>query len=115
MLRGKTLIVKDFSGKVEDCPMWCFDGSSTNQAEGSSSDCLLKPVYCCRDPGRKDAYLVMTEVLNPDGTPHPSNHRAQIDDDDNDFWFGFEQEYVLWDMEKGCPLGFPGMGLFPAP
>jgi len=28
-LRGKTLVVKDFSGKVEDCPEWSFDGSST--------------------------------------------------------------------------------------
>ena len=43
-LRGKTKIVEDFSGKLEDCPMWSFDGSSTRQAEGGSSDCLLKPV-----------------------------------------------------------------------
>ena len=28
-LRGKTKIVEDFSGKLEDCPMWAFDGSST--------------------------------------------------------------------------------------
>ncbi len=28
----------------EDCPMWSFDGSSTQQAEGNNSDCLLKPV-----------------------------------------------------------------------
>ena len=27
----------------------------------------------------------MTEVLNADGTPHISNARATIDDDDNDF------------------------------
>ena len=39
----------------------------------------------------------MCEVLNADGTPHPSNGRATIEDDDNDFWFGFEQEYFLWD------------------
>ena len=37
-LRGKTKIVEDFSGKLEDCPMWSFDGSSTRQAEGGSSD-----------------------------------------------------------------------------
>ena len=41
-LRGKTKIVdqKKFSGKVEDLEMWSFDGSSTQQAEGGSSDCL---------------------------------------------------------------------------
>ena len=107
-LRGKTLVVKDFSGELKDCPKWCFDGSSTNQATGDNSDCILTPVFCCPDPGRKNSYIVMNEVMNSDGTPHESNHRATIEDDNNDFWFGFEQEYVLWDEEKGCPLGFPG-------
>jgi glutamine synthetase len=56
----------------------------------------------------------MNEVLSPDGTPHPSNGRALIDDDDNDFWFGFEQEYFLWNPETDKPLGFPTHG-YPAP
>ena len=106
-LRSKTKIVDKFGGKLSDCPMWSFDGSSTQQAEGGSSDCLLKPVAVYPDPVRKNAYLVMTEVLNADGTPHESNGRATIDDDDNDFWFGFEQEYFLWDPETNLPLGFP--------
>jgi glutamine synthetase len=113
-LRSKTKIVKNFSGKLEDCPIWSFDGSSTEQAPGGSSDCLLKPVFIVRDPQRKDGYLVMSEVLSADGTPHPSNGRATIDDDDNDFWFGFEQEYFLWDPKTERPLGFPAGG-FPAP
>jgi glutamine synthetase len=66
------------------------------------------------DPDRLNGYLVMCEVLNPDGTPHVSNHRATIDDDDNDFWFGFEQEYFLMDTETDLPLGFPRGG-FPGP
>ena len=37
-LRGKTMIVEDFSGKLEDAKQWSFDGSSTEQAEGGSSD-----------------------------------------------------------------------------
>ncbi|MCI5080843.1 MAG: glutamine synthetase beta-grasp domain-containing protein [Saprospiraceae bacterium] len=113
-LRSKTRIEKDFSGKLEDCPMWSFDGSSTQQALGNSSDCLLKPVAIFDDPGRKNAYLVMTEVLNADGTPHESNGRATIDDDDADFWFGFEQEYFLWDTTTNKPLGFPENG-YPNP
>ena len=63
--------------------MWSFDGSSTEQAEGGSSDCLLKPVALFPDPARVDGYLVMTEVLNSAGSPHESNGRATIEDDDN--------------------------------
>ncbi len=113
-LRSKTKIVRDFSGKLHDVPMWSFDGSSTQQAPGNSSDCLLKPVAIFPDPARKNAFLVMTEVLDADGTPHVSNGRAMIEDDDNDFWFGFEQEYFLWNVETNKPLGFPENG-FPAP
>ena len=106
-LRSKTKILEDFSGKLEDVPMWGFDGSSTQQAETGSSDCLLKPVAIYPDPDRNNGFLVMTEVLNADGTPHESNGRATIDDDDSDFWFGFEQEYFLWDTETNLPIGFP--------
>ncbi|SFQ25836.1 glutamine synthetase beta-grasp domain-containing protein [Parafilimonas terrae] len=113
-LRSKTKIEKDFSGNLEDLPLWSFDGSSTEQAPGGASDCLLKPVFMVKDPQRKDAYLVMCEVLNADGTPHESNGRATIEDDDNDFWFGFEQEYFLWNPETSKPLGFPASG-YPRP
>ena len=109
-LRSKTKIEDDFSGNLDDCSMWSFDGSSTEQAVGGSSDCLLKPVYICPDPQRKSAFLVMCEVLNADGTPHPTNGRATIEDDDNDFWFGFEQEYFLYDTATHKPLGFPEEG-----
>jgi glutamine synthetase len=113
-LRAKTKIVKNFGGTLGECPMWSFDGSSTQQASGGSSDLLLKPVAIYPDPQRKNAYIVMTEVLNADGSAHESNMRALIDDDDDDFWFGFEQEYFLWDTETNRPLGFP-LGGYPAP
>lgn len=113
-LRSKTKIEHDFSGRLEDCPIWSFDGSSTQQAKGGFSDCLLKPVYICNDPQRREAYLVLCEVLNSDGSAHETNGRAHIEDDDNDFWFGFEQEYFLWNPETNMPLGFPANG-YPAP
>jgi len=109
-LRSKTMVRRNFKGKLDECPMWSFDGSSTLQADGNDSDCLLKPVAIFPDPDRSNAYLVMTEVLNADGTPHSSNGRATIDDDDNDFWFGFEQEYFLIDPVTNLPLGFPDNG-----
>ncbi len=113
-LRSKTRIEENFSGKLADCPMWSFDGSSTEQAPGGSSDCLLKPVAIFPDPARKNAYLVMTEVLTADGKAHESNGRATIEDEDDDFWFGFEQEYFLWNPDTNKPLGFPDGG-FPGP
>ncbi|MCK0146895.1 glutamine synthetase beta-grasp domain-containing protein [Arenibacter sp. F26102] len=113
-MRSKTKVEENFSGKLEDCPIWSFDGSSTRQAEGGSSDCVLKPVAIYPDPHRIDGYLVMTEVMNADGTPHVSNGRATIEDEDNDFWFGFEQEYFIMDTRTELPLGFPRGG-YPKP
>ncbi|MEM6978591.1 MAG: glutamine synthetase beta-grasp domain-containing protein [Planctomycetota bacterium] len=114
-LRSKTKIEDDFSGNVEDAKMWSFDGSSTEQASGGSSDLLLKPVKVVPDPDRLGTgFLVMCEVLNSDSTPHSTNGRATIDDDDDDFWFGFEQEYTLWNPETNKPLGFPAEG-YPGP
>ena len=117
MMRSKTKIIdaSKFTEDADRLPIWAFDGSSTMQAEGNSSDLLLKPVRVFLDPDRKNGYLVMCEVLNPDGSPHPTNGRATINDDDKDFWFGFEQEYVLWDIEHHTPLGFPAQGYYPPP
>jgi glutamine synthetase len=111
-LRGKTQIkeFKDFP-KLEELPQWGFDGSSTQQAEGHSSDCILKPVAVYKDITKKNAAIVMCEVMLPDGTPHPSNGRATILDDP-DAWFGFEQEYFFY--QNGKPLGFPAEG-YPSP
>ena len=111
-LRGKTQIKEfDIFPTLEQLPLWGFDGSSTKQAEGSSSDCVLKPVSLYPDCTRKNGVLVMCEVLLADGSPHPSNSRATILDDP-DTWFGFEQEYFFY--KDGRPLGFPDKG-FPAP
>ena len=111
MIRSKTKIVPSKPNSEKECPEWSFDGSSTEQAEGSSSDCLLKPVRIVNDPTRKNASLVMCEVLAADRSVHPSNTRG-IFEDDPDLWLGFEQEYTL--MQHGLPLGFPHGG-YPGP
>jgi len=93
----------------QDLPEWSFDGSSTQQADGKFSDCLLKPISVYHDPIRGGfSYFVFCEVLNPDYTPHSSNTRARISKNDDDFWFGFEQEYVLrwFNKNETRPLGF---------
>ena len=113
-LRSKTKIVP----LGENPPIWGFDGSSTNQAPGENSDCVLKPVFTCPDPIRLgNDILVMTEVMNTDMTPHVSNTRYACSEtekkySDFDIWFGIEQEYTLFDGIQ--PLGWPSNG-FPAP
>mgnify|MGYP000695527494 CR=1 FL=1 len=95
-MRSKTKVINNFSGKIEDCPDWSFDGSSTQQAEGNSSDCILKPVSIYPDPTRESGYLVMTEVLNPDGTAHVSNSRSTIGLNDvpmGDKWYEYSARY----------------------
>jgi glutamine synthetase len=111
-LRSKSLI-KDFDSfpTLEQLPNWGFDGSSTRQAEGHSSDCVLKPVAVYPDTTKKNGVLVLSEVLHADLTPHSTNARATILDD-ADTWFGFEQEYFFF--QDGRPLGFPAEG-FPEP
>ena len=113
-LRSKAKIVP----MGEEPPMWAFDGSSTNQATGENSDCVLNPVFICPDPIRNgDHKLVMCEVLLTDMSPHPSNTRAPCATiaekyADFDTWFGIEQEYTYFDGAR--PLGWPING-FPAP
>src|SRR5437868_12951828 len=104
-LRSKTKILQ--SGKdVKDLPIWGFDGSSTNQAPGSASDCVLQPVFSCPDPIRGgDDKLVLCEVLLTDMTPHPSNTRAQLRPISEQFsaqesLFGIEQEYTFFEGSR---------------
>src|SRR5260370_40856977 len=107
-LRGKSQIKSyDSAPTLADLPLWGFDGSSTMQAEGSKSDCVLKPVALYPDASRTNAFIVLSEVMHPDGTPHSTNMRATIENDP-DLWVGFEQEYFLY--KDGRPLGFPKDG-----
>ncbi|MFG1918853.1 glutamine synthetase [Micromonospora sp. NPDC048898] len=113
-LRSKTKIIAD---GVEP-GTWGFDGSSTNQAEGRSSDRVLEPVATYPDPIRGGAHLlVLCEVFNIDGTPHESNARALLRPVADRFaaqqpLFGIEQEYTFFQGSR--PLGFPDGG-YPAP
>jgi len=113
-LRSKTKVLDDGA----ELPIWGFDGSSTNQAPGANSDCVLRPVYSCPDPIRGgDDVLVMSEVLLTDMSPHPTNTRAQCEIVADKYAeqepiFGIEQEYTFF--QEGRPLGFPAGG-FPAP
>jgi glutamine synthetase len=115
-LRSKARIVNvPHEPQVNDFPVWSFDGSSTGQAAGEDSDCLLHPVAIYADPLRQgNHYLVLCEVMYADGSPHASNHRAILRrilaEGGNEIapWLGFEQEYTLF--RNGRPHGFPTVG-----
>ena len=107
--------------KVDDyVEVWSFDGSSTQQATGDKSDCILNPVAEYRtidrvradatrtQPGLEGTY-VMCEVMQADGEPHESNTRTNcLNLVSDDWWFGFEQEYFMY--KDGRPLGWPEKG-----
>ena len=113
-LRSKTRVIAD--GKKPE--IWGFDGSSTNQATGSFSDCVLQPVFTCPDPLRGgNDILVLCEVLNPDMTPHSTNTRSAAVAAQKQYasfapMFGIEQEYTFF--QDGRPYGWPEVG-YPAP
>jgi glutamine synthetase len=113
-LRSKTKILPDGA----ELPIWGFDGSSTNQATGDKSDCVLQPVFSCPDPirGGYDV-LVLCEVYTVDGKPHATNTRDACARTAKKYAkhepiFGIEQEYTFF--KDGRPYGFP-VGGFPAP
>ncbi|MCO4744676.1 MAG: glutamine synthetase beta-grasp domain-containing protein [Proteobacteria bacterium] len=114
-LRSKTKILAD---GTTDYPDWGFDGSSTNQAEGHASDCILKPVFSCPDPIRGNPHvLVLCEVYDAEGNAHSTNTRAPLREvaerhAAHEAWYGIEQEYVMF--EDNRPLGWPISG-YPAP
>jgi glutamine synthetase len=117
-LRSKTKILAD---DVTTPPVWGFDGSSTEQATGEHSDCVLQPVFQCHDPIRGgDNILVLCEVLSAETLKaHPSNTRAACAKvakkyAKQEMIFGIEQEYTMLRAD-GSPLGFPANGGYPGP
>jgi len=114
-LRSKIKVVDKVGIHPGEANQWNFDGSSTRQAPGEMSECLLNPVRSYL--WDENHYLVLCEVMNPDGTPHASNTRTKLSQmqgalDREKFWWGFEQEYFI--TKNRQPLGFP-QGGYPEP
>ena len=98
--------MQNFDGKLESCPMWAFDGSSTRQAEGGSSDCLLKPVAIYPDPVRRNGFLVMNEVLIPMEVLMSQMEEQLLTTTTTIFGLVLSRN-ILWNPETNLPLGFP--------
>lgn len=127
-IRSKIKVTDKSISCLGDIPNWSFDGSSTRQAEGHKSDCVLKPVFYCINPLKvmnrqvclfPDSHIVLCEVFNADGSPHASNSRHKLVKSwekykHNKMWFALEQEYAIYDQYGEKPYGWPDKG-FPAP
>lgn len=115
-LRSKNKVYNSRPSSINDITIWNFDGSSTGQAETKDSERFLKPVYMCNNPFYENSYLVLCAVYN--------DVSLEVPDDRNNFdlcqkilgkykdiepWFGFEQEYFLFQRCKtsnsNIPLG----------
>ena len=108
-LRSKVKVIDKLIKEVSDVPEWGFDGSSTRQAEGYSSDCYLKPVRIYRK-SPSDVIYVLCEVMDSRGKVHETNDRAKLTED-FDFWVGFEQEYFIRHGHNKPILGFQNGGV----
>jgi glutamine synthetase len=106
---------------IDTLPKWNFDGSSTNQAPGDDSEVIIYPQRIFKDPFRPrsdgvDNILVMCDCYTPQGEAIPTNTRAIAAKafegmDDEVVWFGLEQEFTLFNLDKRTPLGWPEGGM----
>jgi len=119
-LRSKTRTVEGPIKSPADLPEWNYDGSSTGQAPGEDSEVIIKPQAIFPDPFRGgDNILVMCDTYTPQGVPLPTNRRnpaKKIFDQGLQLkpWYGFEQEYTMFDADGVTPFGWP-QGGYPRP
>jgi glutamine synthetase len=111
-IRSKSRTLYMNENKVLHIPDWNYDGSSTGQAPGDSSEIILKPVAVYRDPFRGGEHkLVLCNGVKADGSNVTGYHRDNAVEifntrSEEDVWFGLEQEYVLFNEDGKTPLGW---------
>lgn len=120
--RSKTKVMTMTAGNLDDMllsdvPIWNYDGSSTKQASGESSEVLIRPQSIYRDPFRRRGfnYLVLCDTTTTDGTPHETNKRFETEKlfssrMDEEPMFGIEQEFFI--LKHGNILGTSSTGVY---
>jgi glutamine synthetase len=119
--RSKTRVINIDKDKdvMEQLPIWNYDGSSTGQADGNDSEVFLIPVAIFKDPFRESHnlthansnFLVWCEMVDKNMTPLKNSNRNKALEifgkfEDQEPWFGLEQEYFIIDPKTNLPLGF---------
>ena len=93
-VRSKTRVVE----KGRAAPAWDFDGSSTGQASGKSSEVAITPVLERKNPFAEGGRLVMCAL--EDG-----RRPREVD---GELMFGFEQEFFVVGPDGKIPECCPG-------
>lgn len=119
-LEGESNIFESYKSGKRKAPVWNFDGSSTYQAETSKSELLLVPVNYFVNTLTAKSIIVVAEVYNTDMTSHKTNTRSKMMDTINNYddetFYGYEQEYFIFDNQTNKPLGWPSeQGSYPKP
>jgi glutamine synthetase len=111
-LRSKTRVVDKFIKSLNDIEIWNYDGSSTEQADGESSEIFLYPCALFKCPFRRpNGLIVMCDTYNANDQPAKCNNRSnaiKVFDKyiEEEPWYGLEQEYFIYDCNTDLPLGF---------
>ncbi len=110
--RSKTRVFNEEIRLLDQLPKWNYDGSSTEQADGTDSEVILVPRQMFSDPIRGgNAILVLCETTRANGTYLDNSHRHWANElfEQNkgaEPWFGLEQEYFMIDIDTQKPLGY---------
>lgn len=111
-LRSKTRTLETVPSTYKEVPIWSFNGHYTHNHNERNSDFYLIPVAMYNDPIRRgNNKLVLCETFDSDEKPSSTNNRQICVETlnkvcDQDVQFGFEQQYLLMDMD-GRPFGWP--------
>lgn len=111
-LRSKSRVLYQANITLQDIPSWNYDGSSTNQADGESSEVFIFPKRLFKCPFRKGyGYIVMCDTYTPKMIPHETNTRSYAQSvfdkyANEESWYGLEQEYFMYNAATNLPLGF---------
>lgn len=111
-LRSKTRVLDYEINNVNDVPEWNYDGSSTDQSTGDSSEIFMYPRRMFKCPFRMPhGLIVLCDTYTMDNQPAKYNHRQDAlkifkQYEDQIPWYGLEQEYFIYDIETKLPLGY---------
>ena len=107
--RSKSRVFNEEIRSLDQLPKWNYDGSSTEQADGTDSEVILVPRQLFSDPVRGgNSILVLCETTRPDGTYLDNSHRHWANElfeqnKNAEPWFGLEQEYFMIDNDTQKP------------
>jgi glutamine synthetase len=112
--RSKTMVLNELLNKVEDLPVWNYDGSSTGQTTGKNTEINLYPIKMVPDPLRKsNSFLVLCDIDKTYSTREKASFifEKYIS---NEIWFGLEQEYFILnndtELDKKQGIYYCGVG-----